>query len=57
MSGSRIAWFLGSFLLTLPILLAAFKEGEDITQRALLLSLGSAAALGVVMALLWGKGS
>ncbi|WP_162929310.1 hypothetical protein [Streptomyces sp. YIM 130001] len=54
MTDSRIAWFLGVFLLSLPLLLAAFKGEGRITRHVLARSLGTAAAIGVANALLWG---
>lgn len=48
-------WFLGVFILTLPILLAAIKGDREFTSEVVLVSVGVAAVLGVVTALLWGK--
>ena len=56
MTSSRIVWFLGIFILTLPILLVAIKGDREFTSGVVLVGVGVAAALGVFTALLWGKG-
>lgn len=55
MTPSRIAWFLGTLVLTTPIILAVMTGGRGIDGLAVLQSLAWAAGIAVVHALLWGK--
>lgn len=55
MTPSRIAWFLGTLVLTTPLILAAITGGRGIDGPAVLQSLAWATGIAVVQALLWGK--
>lgn len=55
-SRSRILWFLSILVLTTPLLLATFRGDGDLTPQVWSSSLGIAAAIGVGIAWIFGKG-
>ncbi|WP_133116355.1 hypothetical protein [Amycolatopsis antarctica] len=55
MTRSRLLWFVFMVPLTTPLLLAAYREG-DLTGSTWCAALATATGIGLVNALLWGKG-